>query len=103
MRWLEFKISPKLHSWSVMQRAPPVGDPLEIQAVARVFGSRRGAYIGSIKPNIGHGGGASGISSLIKTVLALEKRVIPPNIFFDTPNPKIPLEAANFRVPVEAT
>jgi len=36
-------------------------------------------------------------------VLALEKRVIPPNIFFDTPNPKIPLEAANFRVPVEAT
>jgi acyl transferase domain-containing protein len=80
-----------------------VGDPLEAQAVARVFGSQRGVYIGSIKPNIGHGEGASGISSLVKTVLALEKKIIPPNIFFNTPNPKIPFEAANLRVPVEAT
>ena len=80
-----------------------VGDPLEARAVAQVFGSSRGVYIGSIKPNIGHGEGASGISSLIKTVLALEKRTIPPNIFFDTPNPKIPFEDAHLRVAIEPT
>jgi acyl transferase domain-containing protein len=81
----------------------PVGDPLEARAVARVFGSPSGTYIGSIKPNIGHGEGASGISSLIKTILALEKKIIPPNIFFDTPNPKIPFKEANLLVPVEPT
>jgi acyl transferase domain-containing protein len=80
----------------------PIGDPLELRAIARVFGSQLGTYIGSIKPNIGHGEGASGLSSLIKTVLALEHRIIPPNIFFDIPNPKIPFQEANLRVPVEA-
>lgn len=40
-----------------------------------------------VKPNVGHSEGASGITSIIKTVLALERRVIPPNIFFKTPNP----------------
>lgn len=80
----------------------PVGDPLEASAVARVFGSEKGVYIGSIKPNVGHGEGASGISSLIKAVLALEKKTIPPNIHFTTPNPKIPFLDANLRVPIDA-
>jgi acyl transferase domain-containing protein len=80
----------------------PIGDPLELRAIARVFGSQLGTYIGSIKPNVGHGEGASGLSSLIKAVLALEHRIIPPNIFFNNPNPKIPFQEANLRVPVEA-
>lgn len=41
-----------------------------------------------VKPNVGHSEGASGITSLIKAVLALEHRVIPPNINFSKPNPK---------------
>jgi Beta-ketoacyl synthase, C-terminal domain len=41
-----------------------------------------------VKPNVGHSEGASGITSLIKTVLALEHRIIPPNINFCEPNPK---------------
>ena len=84
-----------------------VGDPLEVAAVASVFGER-GVYIGSVcirrllavltsdlladsrqvKPNVGHTEGASGITSVIKAVLALEKETIPPNIKFSTPNPK---------------
>lgn len=80
-----------------------VGDPLEAQAIARVFGNPRGIYVGSIKPNVGHGEGASGISSLITAALALEKKVIPPNIFFETPNPKIPFEEAHMHVPMEPT
>ena len=41
-----------------------------------------------VKPNIGHGEGASGLSSIMKMVLALENKTIPPNINFKTPNPK---------------
>lgn len=41
-----------------------------------------------VKPNMGHSEGASGLTSLIKAVLALENKMIPPNIKFKTPNPK---------------
>ena len=78
-----------------------VGDPLETHAIGNVFGGRS-TYIGSIKPNIGHSEGASGLSSLIKTTLALENRTIPPNIKFVTPNPKIPFEEKKLKVPTEA-
>ena len=64
-----------------------VGDPIETRAVGNVFGDE-GVYIGSVKPNIGHSEGCSGISSVIKAVLALEHRTIPPNIKFSDPNPK---------------
>ncbi|KAF9872330.1 polyketide synthase [Colletotrichum karsti] len=78
------------------------GDPIETTAVAKVFGDS-GVYIGSCKPNIGHSEGASGITSLIKAVLALEHRTIPPNIKFDIPNPKIPFDKNNLKVPVTPT
>ena len=66
----------------------PIGDPMETSAVGRVFGESGGVYIGSVKPNVGHGEGASGLSSLIKVVLALENKTIPPNTNFTEPNPK---------------
>lgn len=81
---------------------PEFYSPLELRAIARVFESPLGVYIGSIKPNVGHSEGASGISSLIKAVLALENMTIPPNIFFNNPNPKIPFKEANLRVPIDA-
>ncbi|KAF7503264.1 hypothetical protein GJ744_004055 [Endocarpon pusillum] len=78
------------------------GDPLEVSAVAKVFGNK-GTYLGSVKPNIGHGEGAAGLSSLIKGVLALERQTIPPNIKFRTQNPKIRFSKSNLIVPVTAT
>ncbi|RDA92383.1 hypothetical protein CP533_4725 [Ophiocordyceps camponoti-saundersi (nom. inval.)] len=78
-----------------------VGDPVEAAGIGNVFGGDRGVYIGSVKPNVGHSEGASGLTSLIKAVLALEHQVIPPNIKFNTPNPKIPFEAKNLKVPTE--
>lgn len=82
----------------------PVGDPLECNAVARVFGSGdSGVYIESVQPNVGHTEGASGLVSIIKMVLALENRTIPPNIRFTSPNPKIPFEEANLTVPLDPT
>ncbi|KAI1209352.1 fatty acid synthase S-acetyltransferase [Annulohypoxylon truncatum] len=80
----------------------PAGDPIETQAVARVFGES-GVYIGSSKPNLGHSEGASGLVAIIKMVLALENRTIPPNIRFTTPNPKIPFKEAKLTVPLEPT
>ncbi|KAJ5894604.1 hypothetical protein N7495_006295 [Penicillium taxi] len=60
-----------------------VGDPTEINAIGSVFRPHRSVneplYIGSVKSNIGHLEGASGIAGVIKTVLALEKGIIPPN------------------------
>lgn len=79
-----------------------VGDPIEVAAIANAFGDR-GIYIGSVKPNVGHSEGASGLTSVIKAVLAVEHRTIPPNIKFNTPNPKIPFEAMRITVPVQET
>ncbi|OQE82653.1 hypothetical protein PENNAL_c0035G03199 [Penicillium nalgiovense] len=79
-----------------------VGDPLEASAIGKVFGEK-GVMITSVKPNVGHSEGASGITSVIKAVLSLENGQIPPNIHFSKPNPRIPFEEAHLRVPVELT
>ena len=76
-----------------------VGDTIEARAVANVFASRREPLlIGSIKTNVGHTGAASGLGSIIKTVLAMEKGLIPPSINFAKPNPKLALEEWNLRL-----
>lgn len=77
-----------------------VGDPIEVNAVARVFG-KDGMIIGSVKSNVGHSEAGSGNTSIIKSILALEHRIIPPNVNFNTPNPKIPWQEAKLKVPTE--
>ncbi|KAK7699774.1 Type I Iterative PKS [Diaporthe eres] len=79
----------------------PVGDPVEATSVGNVFGEPRGIYIGSVKPNLGHSEASAGISSLMKAVLALEHKIIPPNIKFNVPNPRIPFEEKKITVPVK--
>jgi acyl transferase domain-containing protein len=78
----------------------PVGDPLEVEAIAKCFGEE-GVYLGAVKPNMGHSGGAAAITSVMKAVLSLENRTIIPNIKFNTPNPAIPWENAKLVVPLE--
>lgn len=71
-----------------------VGDPVELEALADVLGkdrpADRPALVGSIKTNIGHAEAAAGIAGLIKAVLCLEKRVVPPSLHFNDPNPAVP-------------
>ncbi|KIX08676.1 uncharacterized protein Z518_03333 [Rhinocladiella mackenziei CBS 650.93] len=74
------------------------GDLVETSAVASVFGDQ-GVHIGSIKPNLGHSEGASGLTSLLKAVLALQWGTIPPNIKSLPLNPKIPFEHVKLKVP----
>lgn len=59
-------------------------------------------YIGSVKTNVGHTEGTSGLAGVIKAVLSLEHGAIAPNVYFETPNPQIDLEGWNLRVPTKA-
>ncbi|HYO13133.1 MAG TPA: amino acid adenylation domain-containing protein [Thermoanaerobaculia bacterium] len=83
----------------------PVGDPIEVSALTRVFREHteeRGfCALGSVKANIGHLGAAAGIASLIKATLAMERREIPPSILFDEPNPQIDFASSPFFVNTE--
>ncbi|MCE2449788.1 MAG: acyltransferase domain-containing protein [Candidatus Latescibacteria bacterium] len=69
------------------------GDPIEVQAAAAVYGKGREAdrplLIGSVKTNIGHLEPAAGVASLIKTVLAMKRGVIPKNLHFEEPSPHL--------------
>ncbi|MGD2085538.1 MAG: SDR family oxidoreductase [Candidatus Aminicenantes bacterium] len=78
----------------------PLGDPIEIKALKLVFKTDKKGFckIGSVKTNIGHLDRAAGIVGLIKTVLILKHKQIPPSLHFKTPNPDIDLENSPFRV-----
>jgi acyl transferase domain-containing protein/surfactin synthase thioesterase subunit/acyl carrier protein len=79
-----------------------VGDPLEIDALARAFraSTERAGYcaIGSVKTNIGHLEQTAGIAALIKVALMLKNGKIPASLNFQTPNPKIDFGACPFFV-----
>ncbi|MFF9477123.1 type I polyketide synthase, partial [Streptomyces roseolus] len=80
----------------------PVGDPIEAAALGAVLGADRPAgeplHVGSAKTNVGHLEGAAGITGLIKTLLSLSHRELPPSLNFETPNPAIPLDALGLAV-----
>ncbi|PWY81670.1 polyketide synthase [Aspergillus sclerotioniger CBS 115572] len=81
------------------------GDPIETEALARVFGPGRTAErplrIGSIKSNVGHLEGTSGVAGVIKAVLMLENRMFLPNRNFNTLNPRILLDEWKLKVQLE--
>ena len=85
----------------------PLGDPLEIAALKEVLGraptGNRCCMIGSIKANIGHLDAAAGIASLIKVVLALKHRRLPPAVNFSQPNPRLDLQDSCLRVSTVAS
>ena len=77
------------------------GDPIELNAVASVFGRDRDAerplLVGSVKTNIGHTEWASGAASLIKAVLMMRRKTIPATLNFSDPSPHVDWE----RLPVQ--
>ncbi|KAK3760845.1 hypothetical protein RRG08_034688 [Elysia crispata] len=70
----------------------PAGDPNETRAICSVLCENRKdpLLIGSTKTNMGHSKISSGFSSLTKVIIAMHTRLIPPNLHFETPSPKIP-------------
>lgn len=98
----------------------PVGDPIEASAIGSAFRFKRPGkgplyvyvslwqsiprfpinlnFRGAVKANIGHLEGASGIAGVIKTILVLEKGVIPANANFEQTNPRIDSKSLNIEV-----
>ncbi|MEV6139122.1 MupA/Atu3671 family FMN-dependent luciferase-like monooxygenase [Nocardia sp. NPDC051990] len=82
----------------------PIGDPIELSALAEAFRLRRdgdavgSSLLGSVKSNIGHLDAAAGITGLIKSVLAVETGTVPATLHFTEPNPEFDWETAPFTV-----
>ena len=80
----------------------PLGDPIEVEALTKVFRARteRKGFcaIGSVKTGIGHLDTAAGVAGLIKTALMLRHKMIPPSLNFEAPNPQLDLDNTPFFV-----
>ncbi|HVV11365.1 type I polyketide synthase [Amycolatopsis sp.] len=70
-----------------------LGDPIEVQALDRVYGRARPAesplYLGSLKSNIGHSQAAAGVGGVIKMTQALRHERLPRTLHVDEPTPHI--------------
>ena len=85
-----------------------LGDPIEMGALAAVFGPGRRTeaplYVGSVKTNLGHCESAAGVAGLIKAILSVNRGLIPPHLHFTRPNPLIPWDENPWvRIPTEET
>jgi phthiocerol/phenolphthiocerol synthesis type-I polyketide synthase C len=81
-----------------------VGDPVEVEAVGAALaeaGVQQPCALGSIKTNIGHTETAAGVAGLIKVVLSLQHRVVPPSLHFKVPNLRIAWDQFPVRIATE--
>jgi acyl transferase domain-containing protein/acyl carrier protein len=83
--------------------ATPLGDPIELEALGAVFGEGRDPdrplVVGSVKTNLGHTEAAAGVAGLVKVLLALRHRRIPPHLHHRELTPRISARAARVVVP----
>ncbi|MFG3247806.1 amino acid adenylation domain-containing protein [Streptomyces sp. NPDC048187] len=78
-----------------------LGDPIEVAALKHAFadaGAEHRCALGSVKTNIGHLDTAAGVVGMIKTVLALKARELPPSLHYTEPNPQLGLDDGPFHV-----
>ena len=84
----------------------PLGDPIEVHAAAAVYGEGRDAerplLLGAVKANVGHLESAAGAASLVKVVLALSERTVPPHPLRGERNPRIDWDRLPVELPVAA-
>ena len=81
-----------------------LGDPIEMHALAGVFGGRtRELLVGSVKTNIGHAEAAAGVAGLVKAALALRHQAVPASLHFERLNPHIELGQVPISVPARLT
>jgi polyketide synthase PksN len=77
-----------------------LGDSVEYQALHRAFQRyterRQFCALGAVATNIGHAAAAAGVAGLLKVVLSLKHRQIPPSLHFQTANPAIDFESGPF-------
>ncbi|KAL2839981.1 hypothetical protein BJX68DRAFT_271844 [Aspergillus pseudodeflectus] len=82
-----------------------VGDPIEVDALSRCLTPRLGEplLIGSVKTNLGHSEAASGLTSIMKVVVAFEHGLIPPTHGVVNINPNLKLRERNMKVVQQQT
>ncbi|MEV4772201.1 SDR family NAD(P)-dependent oxidoreductase [Micromonospora humida] len=83
-----------------------LGDPIEMEALAVALGRRNAGAplpVGAGKSNLGHLESAAGVAGLLKAVLSLRHRMIPPVVHFRTLNPRIDLADTGIVVPTQLT
>ena len=82
-----------------------LGDPIELRALSNVLGHGRThpLLVGSVKTNIGHLEAAAGVAGLMKVILALRHRQVPPHLHLHEPNPHIPWQDLPLQVPTQLT
>ncbi|WP_218081138.1 type I polyketide synthase [Anthocerotibacter panamensis] len=84
----------------------PLGDPIELEALKAVLTVNRPltnpCLVASVKTNLGHLEAAAGIAGLIKSVLALWHREIPPHLHLSTLNPHVNLEGIPLTIPTQS-
>ncbi|BDU27221.1 polyketide synthase [Flavobacterium sp. GSB-24] len=81
--------------------ATPIGDPIEIEGLKIAYGRQeKNNYcaLGSIKSNMGHTTAAAGVAGLIKVLLAMRYKQIPPMVNFTKPNPNIDFDNSPFYI-----
>ncbi|MCW8824212.1 MAG: type I polyketide synthase, partial [Ignavibacteriaceae bacterium] len=80
----------------------PLGDPIELAALTKAFrkftDKNKFCAVGSVKTNVGHLDAAAGMAGLIKTILSLKNKKIPPSINYSEPNPEIDFNNSPFFV-----
>jgi phthiocerol/phenolphthiocerol synthesis type-I polyketide synthase A len=82
-----------------------LGDPIELDALAAVFGERGGSaplVLGSVKTNLGHLESASGVAGFIKTVLSVQRGFIPRHVNFSELTPNAGVGASKFVIAAQA-
>jgi acyl transferase domain-containing protein/NADPH:quinone reductase-like Zn-dependent oxidoreductase/NAD(P)-dependent dehydrogenase (short-subunit alcohol dehydrogenase family) len=83
----------------------PVGDPIELAAIANTIGAARRAAgrsplpIGSIKPTVGHTEGCAGLAGIFKAILLMEKGILTPTYGVERVNPKLKLSEWHLTLP----
>ncbi len=84
-----------------------LGDPIEVEALGTVLGEGRAKdqplMLSSVKTNIGHLESAAGVAGVIKTVLAMQHREIPPHLHLKERSPQISWPAFPVIIPTEPT
>ena len=84
-----------------------VGYPIEVVGLTKAYQAytqeRQYCGLGSVKTNIGHTDSAAGIAGLLKIVMAMKHRQLPPSLNFETPNPDLDLENSPFFIQTKLT
>ncbi|WP_405443867.1 acyltransferase domain-containing protein [Streptomyces avidinii] len=81
--------------------ATALGDRSEVEALSGALANKETVFLGSVKGNVGHQKAAAGMTSVIKTVLCLQRGELVPTPGFENPHRALELESRRFRVLTE--